>query len=430
MVGRQREIDRRHAHMRAFERRDAIGDHGDVALSGETHQAVRSKMDFRGRVRVADRLRERLGLRDAGPIATMGWTAAPRAETARRAVSVRPPGSLPPIDTSTRGRARSEKQGTRRPPGFAAENRPVPADQQIRLAAPGQPAGLRHRRQRDEMGGLAALRDVVDRRYRRNQRTQAAHVGGRQVGADVEDQRLRLEARRDGPDPVALRLAVRLALDHEARARDRGRGRVVADHREDDAEALAILKGARERQASLHVPEAERAAAVAAHDDRTADGPRVLLRDMRVEARERGIAPHEREQVRERRFARLGVQPFVDRLDEGGVGGRIDRQPGAFEGVGGIDLRFDDLDTVRIELEPAGDVLARDRILARLREHQVQRAAAHRVDAVMRDRAFRDDVIGVGADQSAHHRVDHGRVYERRVGVDADDDVGPARLGR
>ena len=118
-------------------------------------------------------------------------------------------------------------------------------------------------------------------------------------------------------------------------------------------------------------------------------------------------------------------------LDEGEIVGRVDGQPAGGARQFGIGPRPRDLHEIGMQLEVAGDVLARDRIVGRIHHQLVQGAPRHRIDAFVRgDRAvFEQDVIAALVDHRRQQMVDERRVDEGRIGGHADDDVGVQKLG-
>ena len=74
----------------------------------------------------------------------------------------------------------------------------------------------------------------------------------------------------------------------------------------------------------------------------------------------------------------------MHRLDESEIVGRVDGEPAGGARQLGIGRGAGDRDEIGMQLEIAGDVFARHRIVGRIHHQLVERAARHRIDAFMR----------------------------------------------
>ena len=169
-----------------------------------------------------------------------------------------------------------------------------------------------------------------------------------------------------------------------------------------DADAFAVAQRARQRDHALDVAVAELAAAVAADEREPARAAELLLLHMRVECAQRGLALEQQQKIAERGLAGFGVEPGMHRLDEGEIVRRVDGEAAAFARQRRIRLGARDGHEIGMQLEIAGDVLARDRIVVRVHHQLVERAARERIDALMRgDRAvFQQHVIAALLDHA------------------------------
>ena len=118
-------------------------------------------------------------------------------------------------------------------------------------------------------------------------------------------------------------------------------------------------------------------------------------------------------------------------FDEGQIVGRIDGEPAALARKGRIFRRARDRHEIGMELEIAGDMLARGCIVARIHHQLVERTARERIHALMRgDSTFlQQNIIAVLRDQMLHQMIDKARIDERRIGGHAHDDIGIEQFG-
>ena len=279
--------------------------------------------------------------------------------------------------------------------------------------------GLGNRRVIGIVGGQAPFAGIVDHGGDGNAAFEFFQFGTGGAFAAIQQQNV-------GADGIDQRLQVAGTMQHgylKAGAADRG-GRIPGPvQRKDRADAFLVAQGSGQRHHAFDMAIAESTTAIATDQGhaarRLAGGPRDgLLFHVGIDAREVRLALQQQQQVGERGFARPGRQPGMHRFDECQVVRRVDGQASALSGQRRIWGGAHDLYEVGMQLEIAGDMLARGRIGGGIHHQLVQGAAAEGIDALMGavSALFQQHVIAVLLDQGGDQVVDEAGIDERRIG--------------
>ncbi len=170
----------------------------------------------------------------------------------------------------------------------------------------------------------------------------------------------------------------------------------------------------------------ESAAAIATDECERAAAGNGFLPHMGIEIAQRRFALEQEKKIFQRSLARPRLEPSVDCFDEGQIVWRIDRQAATGPGERRIGGRARNTHEIGIELEIAGDMFARDRIIGRIHHQLVEPPPREGIHTFMRGNGaiFEQNVIAILIDQRGDEMIHEACIDEGRIGGNPHDDIG------